>query len=91
MARIELESSMLKAVDYNPKSKELKVWFMDKKLVSGDIRTGAIYSYDNVTEDVYNLLLNAKTDLTYECSHGKCFHRLIISNSDKYPPTKLSS
>ena len=90
MARIKLKSSMLKAVDYNPESKKLKVWFMDKELASGDIRIGAIYSYNNITENLYTTLLNAKTNLVYECSHGKCFHRLIISHPDKYPPKKLS-
>ncbi|MGB6128488.1 MAG: KTSC domain-containing protein [Psychrilyobacter sp.] len=90
MARIKLKSSMLKAVDYNPELKKLKVWFMDKKLASGNIKIGAIYSYTNVTEDLYNVLLDSKTNLTYECSHGKCFHKLIISHPDKYPPKKLS-
>ncbi len=91
MARIKLESSALKAVDYNPELKKLKVWFMDKNLASGKISIGGIYSYANITGNLYTTLLNAKTNLIYECSHGKCFHRLIRSHPEKYPPTKLSS
>lgn len=63
--------------------------FQDKILKSGKINIGAIYIYENVTESIYNVIINAKTNPVYEYSHGKCFDQLIKKFPSKYPYTKV--
>lgn len=90
MSIINLKSSQLKAIEFDPLNNKLKVWFMIKKLKSGKISGGSVYEYSNVTESIYNTILNAKTNLSFECSHGKCFHQLVRSKPNEFPYLKIS-
>ena len=82
--KIILDSSMLEWVEFYQNENILVVKFQDKTLKSGKLRIGGTYKYLNVTEDIYNTLINAKTNSRFENSHGKCFHALILSFPDKF-------
>ena len=57
--------------------------------INGKVNIGATYIYENVTEDIYNTIINAKTNPIFENSHGKCFDRLIRKFPNEFPYTKI--
>lgn len=84
-----LDSSSLKHIQFDTETSILTVTFQDKTLKSGKINIGATYTYENVTEDIYNTIINAKTNPIFENSHGKCFDRLIRKFPNKFPYAKI--
>jgi len=89
MSKISLESSQLKAIEFFPETNQLKVWFQEKTLKSGKTSGGNIYIYSNVTKHIYDIIIGAKKNIFFECSHGKCFHKLIRSKPNDFPYDKL--
>lgn len=81
-----LDSSMLKNIEFNTETNILTVTFQDKVLNNGILRAGETYIYKNVTEDIYKLIINAKTNPSFQNSHGKCFIQLV---KNKFPYEKL--
>lgn len=65
------ESTNILSTTFFPKTKILYIAFYK----------GNVYSYGNITEDVYNELQDAE-------SQGKYFYKNIRSNPDKYPHLK---
>ena len=63
MERIPVKSSDLKSVGYDVESRTLEVEFVNK----------SVYQYSHVTRDVYEDLINAK-------SQGKFFAKFIKNN-----------
>jgi len=70
MERIPVESSNLSSVGYNSESAVLEIEF----------KSGGIYQYSGVPQDVYDGLINA-------ASKGKYFHRYIKNSG--YPYSKV--
>jgi lysyl-tRNA synthetase class 2 len=66
-----LASSNLKSFSYDPEWEELTIWF----------RSGGVYRYDNVPEDVVD-------EMKFAESRGRYFYRYIRNNPD-YPFTIL--
>lgn len=67
-----VESSNIAAIGYNAATMELQVKF----------KTGAIYSYANVEQSIYDQIMNAE-------SVGSTFNKLVKSNPGKYPYAKV--
>ena len=84
-----LDSSSLKHIQLDTETNILTVTFQDKNLKNGKVNIGATYIYENVTEDIYNTIINAKTNPIFENSHGKCFDRLIRKFPNEFPYTKI--
>lgn len=84
-----LDSSSLKHIQLDTETNILTVTFQDKTLKNGKVNIGATYIYKNVTEDIYNTIINAKTNSIFENSHGKCFDRLIRKFPNEFPYTKI--
>lgn len=85
-----LDSSQLKDIQLNTETHIMTVKFQDRVLKSGIRRPGAVYNYENVPEEIYNTIINAKENPLYEYSHGKCFHQLIKLHEDLYPYTPVN-
>ena len=84
-----LDSSSLKHIQLDTETNILTVTFQDKTLKNGKGNIGATYIYENVTEDIYNTIINAKTNPIFENSYGKCFDRLIRKFPNEFPYTKI--
>lgn len=63
MLKTQVESSFISMVGYEPENKNLTIEF----------KGGSLYSYSNVSRDVYMALMFAK-------SIGKAFHTIIKDN-----------
>ena len=70
-----VDSSQLAAVGYDPASKILTIQFKGKKATT--------YEYQNVTQELYDGLLNAESVGTY-------FGQNVKSAPEKYPYKKIS-
>jgi hypothetical protein len=70
MKRIPVESSNLESVGYDPKNAILEIEF----------KSGGVYEYSGVSQDVYDDLMNAE-------SKGKYFNHHIKNSG--YPYTEV--
>lgn len=86
----KLDSSQIDVIQYDPENNILIVKFQDRILKSGIKKLGKSYKYLNVPLEIYETIISAKTNPEFEFSHGKCFHKLIKLNEDKYPPIPLN-
>lgn len=85
LRKLNLDSSQLQNIEYDTEKQTMIVKFQDHTLKSGIVRTGKRYIYYHVPEEVYQTIIEAKTNPMFENSHGKCFHRLIKCHEDLYP------
>ena len=72
MKRTHVISSNIESIGYDPELNALEIEF----------HSGGIYQYANVSQDIYNALMNAG-------SHGEYFAQ-NIKNNVRYECTKIS-
>ncbi|AVQ19373.1 KTSC domain-containing protein [Fusobacterium mortiferum] len=84
-----LDSSQIKDIEYNTENQTMIVRFQDRVLKSGIVRKGKRYLYKNVPQEIYEIIISAKTNPEFEFSHGKCFHKLVKIHEELFPCTKL--
>lgn len=80
-----LDSSQLENIEYNTENQTMIVKFQDRTLKNGTVRIGARYIYYHVPKEIYQTIIEAKSNPEFEFSHGKCFHRLIKCHEELYP------
>lgn len=71
---MNVESSNIRRVGYNPENKRLYIQF----------KSGATYRYSNVEPKTYAELIGSVTE-----SIGKAFQSLIKAQAERYPYLKL--
>lgn len=89
LTKRNLDSSQLSDIEYNTDDQTLIVKFQDRILKNGTVRFGKRYIYFHVPLEIYETIINAKSNPEFEFSHGKCFHRLIKCHEDLYPFSQL--
>lgn len=84
MQRKPVESSQIKSVGYDPKTKTLEIEF---------VQGGSVYQYVNVSPEVYEELMgvNVPADQQQDFSVGSYFIRNIKKRPDLYPYKKVEA
>ncbi|WP_211494941.1 KTSC domain-containing protein [Fusobacterium sp. DD17] len=80
-----LDSSQLRDIQYDTNNQTMIIRFQDHTLKNGRIKVGKRYIYYHVPQEIYETIIEAKSNPKFEFSHGKCFHRLVKSHEDLYP------
>ena len=85
-----VESSQIEALGYDPEVEyPLGVKFPPTKKQKAESLPGSAYEYANVSPELFNMFINAKTNPEYDNSIGVFFHRVIKAHPELYPYRRI--
>lgn len=85
LEQLNLDSSQIRDIQYDTDNQTMIIRFQDHTLKSGKIRIGKRYIYYHVPLEIYETIVEAKSNPEFEFSHGKCFYRLVKCHEELYP------